>query len=103
MYRICFYVPDSHLENVKNALFTAGAGKIGPYDCCAWQCLGESQFRPLADSNAYIGEVGEVEKISEYKVEMVCEDNILTQVIQALKDSHPYEMPAYSVWRVENM
>lgn len=47
MYKITFYVPESHLESVKTALFDQGAGKIGHYDCCAWQAEGIGQYRPL--------------------------------------------------------
>ncbi|CAN0604364.1 unnamed protein product, partial [Ectocarpus sp. 12 AP-2014] len=74
MYKICYFVPESHLEETKSALFGAGAGRIGDYDCCAWQSLGQGQFRPLAGSQPFIGQQGQVEKVSEYKVELVCED-----------------------------
>ena len=97
MYQLIFYVPDSHLENVKNALFNAGAGRIGNYDCCAWQTIGNGQFRPLADSNAFIGTKNEITKVSEYKVEMVCSAAIIKRVLQTLITAHPYETPAYSV------
>ena len=50
MYKLCFFVPESHVEQVKAALFAQGAGKIGEYDCCAWQVLGTGQFKPLAAS-----------------------------------------------------
>lgn len=103
MFKITFYTPESHLEIVKNAMFAAGAGKIGNYSHCAWQTLGEGQFLPLSDSDAYIGEVGKLEKVQEYKVEMICDNNHISQVIQALKSSHPYEQPAYFVLRTETM
>jgi hypothetical protein len=98
MYKICFYVPTSHAEEVKNSMFAKGAGKIGTYSCCAWQTLGEGQFMPLTN-----GEIDALEKISELKIEMVCEDTYIAAVIEALKTSHPYEEPTYHVWRVENM
>ena len=101
MYKICFYVPESHIDAVKNALFEVGAGKIGAYSCCSWQTMGEGQFMPLVESQAYIGAEGELEKIAEYKVEMVCEDELLVQTIAALKKSHPYETPAFQAWKVE--
>lgn len=47
MYKICFYVPTSHADQVKSAMFAQGAGKIGNYSCCAWQILGQGQFMPL--------------------------------------------------------
>jgi structural toxin protein (hemagglutinin/hemolysin) RtxA len=103
MYKICFYVPPSHAEEVKNALFASGAGKIGNYGCCAWQVLGEGQFMPLTGSHAFIGEENKLEKISEYKIEMICNDAIIRDVIVALKKAHPYEEPAYQVWRVEEI
>ena len=102
MYKICFYVPASHADQVKNSMFEHGAGKIGNYGCCAWQTLGEGQFMPLDGSHAFIGEQHQLEKINEYKVEMVCDDAYIKEVIAALKKSHPYEEPAYQVWRVEN-
>lgn len=103
MYKICFYVPHTHAEEVKNAMFANGAGKFNHYSCCAWQVLGEGQFMPLAGSHAFIGEENKLEKVSEYKVEMVCEEKYIHEVISALKKSHPYEEPAYQVYRVENI
>ncbi|OGT64186.1 MAG: NGG1p interacting factor NIF3 [Gammaproteobacteria bacterium RIFCSPHIGHO2_12_FULL_45_9] len=103
MYKICFYVPITHTEQVKNALFEKGAGKIGNYSCCAWQILGEGQFMPLAGSHAFIGEQGHLEKVPEYKVEIVCENNLIHTVIAALKKAHPYEEPAYQIFRLEEL
>lgn len=97
MYKLTFYVPVTHVEIVKSALFAAGAGRIGDYDCCAWQVLGVGQFRPLTGATPFLGQIGEVEQVAEYKVEMVCAQTVLTAVMSALKASHPYEQPAYDV------
>lgn len=97
MVKITFYVPETHLEQVKAALFAAGAGRIGAYDCCAWQVKGQGQFRPLAGSNPFIGQQGVVEVLDEYKVELVCDDGQLHAALAALKLAHPYEEPAYDV------
>lgn len=102
MYKISFYVPENYVEQVKTALFEAGAGKIGQYSHCAWQVKGEGQFMPLNGSNAFVGEINQVEKVIEYKVEMVCHEDCIHMVITALKKSHPYETPAYQVMRVED-
>lgn len=101
MYKISFYVPATHIDRVKNAMFSTGAGKIGHYNCCAWQVLGEGQFMPLAGSHAFIGQQDQLEKVSEYKVEMVCEDQHIHDALSALKKTHPYEQPAYHVIRLE--
>lgn len=100
MFKITFYVPESHLDAVKAALFAAGAGRVGNYDCCAWQVRGEGQFRPLTGSNPFIGKQGVVEVVDEYRVELVCEENHLQAAVAALKQAHPYEEPAYDVVRL---
>src|SRR5687767_11104074 len=102
MYKICIYVPGSHVEEVKNAMFISGAGKIGNYAHCAWQMLGEGQFMPLTGSHAYSGELDRLERVAEYKIEMVCEDNVIHDVVTALKKAHPYEEPAYQIWKIES-
>ena len=100
MYKLCFFVPDSHVDEVKSAVFAAGGGRIGDYDHCAWQVLGLGQFRPLDGSQPFIGEAGQVEQVEEWKVELVVADALIRPVVEALKQSHPYETPAYEVWRL---
>jgi hypothetical protein len=100
MYKLVFFVPPSHLEVVKSAVFAAGAGRLGNYDSCAWQQLGEGQFRPLAGNNAFIGTTGEISRVPEYRVEMVCEDQFIAAAVAALRKAHPYEEPAFDVWRL---
>jgi hypothetical protein len=102
MYKLAFFVPPSHVEQVKAAVFAAGAGRIGDYDRCAWQVLGQGQFRPLDGATPFIGQAGEVERVDEWKVELVVADELIQSVVMALKQSHPYETPAYEVWRLED-
>ena len=101
MYKLAFFVPPSHVEQVKSAVFAAGAGRIGAYDQCSWQVLGQGQFRPLDGSQPFIGRSGVVEQVQEWKVELVVADELIQPVVAALKQSHPYETPAYEVWRLE--
>ena len=103
MYKLCVYIPETHLEAVKQALFAAGAGRIGDYDSCCWQTLGQGQFRPLAGSQPFIGQQGAVETVPEYKVELVCEDALIAAAIAAMKLAHPYEEPAYDCWRLDTV
>jgi hypothetical protein len=98
VYKLCFFVPDSHVEAVKSAVFAAGGGRIGHYDSCAWQVLGRGQFRAMQGSQPFIGQVGQVETVDEWKVELVVADALIEAVVAALKLSHPYETPAYEVW-----
>lgn len=103
MYQLLFYVPESHLESVKSALFEAGAGKIGDYDQCAWQSLGRGQFRPLAASNPFIGTIDHLATVAEYKVEMIVAVAQIKPVLQALLAAHPYQTPAYSVVEIKTL
>ncbi len=102
MYKLCYFVPESHLEKTKQALFQTGAGRIGHYDSCCWQCPGQGQFRPLVGSNPFLGQQGVVEQVSEYRVELVCEDQLIRAAVAALRQAHPYEQPAYEVYRLED-
>jgi hypothetical protein len=103
MLKLTFYVPESHLEAVKTALFEAGAGRLGDYERCAWQVKGQGQFRPLPGSDPYLGKQGELEVVDEYRVEMICPDGCVNEVIAALKASHPYETAAYDLIRLEEL
>ena len=102
LYKLCFYVPETHVEDVKMAVFAAGAGRIGNYDCCAWQVAGQGQFRPLEGSQPFLGQQGEIEKVAEFRVEMVCAQEHVRAVLAALKLAHPYEEPAYDLLRLES-
>ena len=100
MYKICVYVPEKHVETVKQALFDAGAGQIGNYDSCCWQTDGIGQFRPLPGSNPAIGSQNVVEQVPEVKLELVCEDDLVEAAVRAMRESHPYEEPAFDVWKL---
>ena len=101
IFKIEFYVPPEYCEIVKEAMFAAGAGRLGNYDCCAWQtATGRGQFRPLPGSQPCIGRQGNVEYLQEVKVEMICREEYLAQALTALQASHPYETPALQYWPV---
>lgn len=100
VYKLAFFVPPSHVEVVKAAVFAAGGGRIGDYDCCAWQVLGQGQFRPLDGSQPFIGQTGVVEQVEEWRVELVVADELIQSAVAALKHSHPYQTPAYEVWQL---
>ena len=103
MYKMCYFVPETHVEKTKQALFDAGAGRIGDYDSCAWQCLGRGQFRPLQGSDPFLGHAGEIEAVDKYKGGLVCADELIKDALAALKQAHPYEEPAYEIYRMEEL
>ncbi|MGH0051952.1 MAG: NGG1p interacting factor NIF3 [Sphaerochaetaceae bacterium] len=95
MYVLITYVPETHLESVKQALFHAGAGRMENYDSCCFQSLGTGQFRPIEGASPYIGQVGELEQVQEWRLELVVDEVYAAQVVEALLEAHPYEVPAY--------
>ena len=100
MYVLVYYVPEEALESTKKALFDAGAGNIGEYSECSWQVKGEGQFRPGSLSSPYSGSVGEVFQTAEYRVEIALDDRVKDKAVEVLKNTHPYETPAYHLLKV---
>ena len=103
MYKLTVFIPEEALETVKSALFAAGAGHIGNYANCCWQVKGTGQFMPLEGSQPHIGQHNNIEKVTEWRVEMVVADAKIEPVIKALKQAHPYETPAYDVMQVVDL
>ncbi len=103
MYKLTVYIPETHVEKVKEALFAAGAGRYAAYDRCCWQVVGRGQFRPLSGSRPFIGREGAEEHVPEYRVEMVCADDDAAAVASALRSAHPYEEPAFDFVKIADV
>ncbi|MEZ5087025.1 MAG: hypothetical protein R2722_12485 [Tessaracoccus sp.] len=95
------YVPVPDTDALLQALFDVGAGRIGDYDSCAFITQGTGQFRPLAGANPTIGEVGDVEKVAENRIELTFPRSLRDAVVRRLREAHPYEEPAFHVLRNE--
>ncbi|MGS2742941.1 NGG1p interacting factor NIF3 [Halomonas sp. LS-001] len=103
MYKLAFFVPVENAESVKEAVFATGAGRIGNYEACCFQTQGTGQFRPLAGAAPHLGQVGQLERVEELKIELVCQDALIKAAISALKTAHPYEEVAYDVWQLADL
>ena len=101
MYKLNYFVPVDAKEKTKQALFDIGFGRYENYECCCFETLGLGQFKPIADANPHIGELDRVEKVEEYKVEMLCSDELIKEAVKVLKEAHPYEEVAYEIFRME--
>ncbi len=101
IYKIVVFVPESHSEAVKNALCTNGAGGIGNYDYCTFSALGKGTYRPLHGAKPFMGAVGNLEKVNETRLETIVPENHLKNAISAMLAAHPYEEPAYDVFKLE--
>ena len=101
MYKLNFFVPTADKERVKNALFEIGVGRYDNYECCSFETLGTGQFKPMRNADPHIGELGRIERVQEYKVEMICSDELIKKAVEILKEVHPYEEVAYEVLKME--
>ena len=96
--KLVVFVPREALESVRDALFEAGAGRIGNYERCSWYTAGTGTFRGGAGSDPAIGEAGREERVSELRLETVYPEERHDEVIAALRGAHPYEEPAFDVY-----
>jgi dinuclear metal center YbgI/SA1388 family protein len=95
--KLVTFVPHDSVDAVVNALSTAGAGRIGDYDRCAWTVPGEGTFTPRPGAHPTVGSVGTTERVPETRVEMVLPRTQRSTVVAALRAAHPYEEPAFDV------
>ncbi len=96
--KIQVFVPDSHLEVVKDALTKAGGGDYGNYTGCTFQSTGTGTFTPNENANPYLGVKNQEEKVTEVKLEMIFNEAKQEAILAALKESHPYEVPAFDIF-----
>ncbi|KXZ39745.1 dinuclear metal center protein, YbgI/SA1388 family [Alkalithermobacter thermoalcaliphilus JW-YL-7 = DSM 7308] len=102
LYKIVVYTPISSVEKVREALSAAGAGHIGNYSHCTFNTEGVGTFMPLENTNPHIGEKFKLEKVQETKIETICKESILDNVINNMIKNHPYEEVAYDVYELKN-
>ena len=100
--KLNFYVPKAQAEQVRDALFAAGAGKLGNYDECSFSSGGQGSFRPSQNSNPYIGKKGERHIENESQIQMVFQKHLEFQIIETLLSNHPYEEVAYEITSLAN-
>lgn len=100
--KLTVYVPEQHLQPVQQAMFNAGAGRIGNYSECSFYAPGMGTFKGNDQSEAFVGEKNKQHTEQEYKLEVLAADDKLWAVIGAMKEAHPYEEVAYDISPVMN-
>jgi hypothetical protein len=101
--KIVVFVPESHTDIVREAIGKVGAGKIGNYTYCSFSSKGIGRFRPEDGAHPAIGEVGKLESVQEERIELVCDRNLVKDVIVAIKEAHPYEEVALDIYPLEEI
>jgi hypothetical protein len=95
--KLVVFVPAEALDAVRDAVFEAGAGRIGEYERCSWYAEGTGTFRPLPGAKPTVGAIGEEERVPELRLETVFPEERHADVIAALRSAHPYEEPAFDI------
>jgi len=96
--KLVWFVPREALEATREAVFAAGAGRIGDYERCSWYAAGTGTYLGGEGTNPALGEAGREERVAELRVETVVAEEHVAAVVRALRDAHPYEEPAYDVY-----
>lgn len=92
------FVPAENAEVLREALFAAGAGRIGDYSHCSWSITGTGQFLPGTGASPTIGTVGAVKHVQEDRLEVIAPASLRARVLAAMRAAHPYEEPAFDVF-----
>ena len=98
--KLVVFVPESALEALRDAVFEAGAGRIGDYERCSWYTPGTGTFLGGEDADPSIGERGREERVPELRLETVFPAERQREVVAALRAAHPYEEPAFDVYEL---
>ena len=102
LLKLAVYVPASHTDAVRDALFAAGCGEIGNYGSCSYNVEGFGTFKANEGCNPFCGNIGELHRENETRIETIMPSYIKGRVIKALLNAHPYEEPAYDIYPVKN-
>lgn len=102
LLKLITFVPHSHAETVRNALFNAGAGHIGNYDSCSYNIRGQGTFRAGSDTNPFVGSIGEIHQEDEIRIEVVLPAYKQSEIQRSLIAVHPYEEPAFDFFKLQN-
>ena len=102
MKKIVVTVPVEISDKVRQAIGEAGGWKVGNYSFCSFSVRGTGRFLPGAGAHPAIGEVGKLEEVEEERIEVNCADELVADVISAIRRVHPYEEPAIDIYLLEN-
>ena len=96
--KLVVFVPREALDSVREALFEAGAGRIGDYERCSWYGEGTGTFLGGEGTDPNVGQPGREQRVAELRLETVFPEERQAEVVEALRSAHPYEEPAFDIY-----
>jgi hypothetical protein len=101
MKKIVVTVPVAHAEQVRQAIDEAGGGKAGNYTFCSFSARGVGRFLPGEGAQLAIGAMGKLEEVEEERIEVSCADELVSDVVSAIRSVHPYEEPVIDIYSLD--
>jgi len=100
--KLVTFIPNEHVDRVRQSLFDAGAGHIGNYDSCSYNLIGKGSFKASNKANPFVGEIGKIHFEEETRFETIFPKHLQSSILKALFQSHPYEEIAYDIYPLDN-
>lgn len=98
LVKVVVTVPEQDADKLREAIGNADGGRIGNYTHCSFSAKGVGQFLPVQGAHPAIGTVGKLEQVVEDRIEITCEQDKLTNIVQAIRNNHPYEEPTIDIY-----
>lgn len=102
-YKVVVTVPEDEADKLRQVIGYVGGGRVGNYTHCSFSVKGVGRFMPIGGANPAIGEVGKLETVVEERIEISCNNDTVSAVVQAIRDNHSYEEPAIDVYKLEEL
>ena len=98
--KLVWFVPVDALDATRDAVFAAGAGRIGDYERCSWYAEGTGTFLGGESTSPSVGRAGKEERVAELRLETVYPAELEVEVVRALRSAHPYEEPSFDLYEL---
>lgn len=98
LVKVVFTVPEQDADKLREVVGNEDGGQVGNYIHCSFSTKGTGRFLPIDGAHPSIGKVGTLEEVAEERVEITCEQDKLTNIVQAIRNNHPYEEPAIDIY-----
>ena len=102
-YKVIVTVPGNEADKLREAIGSAGGGKVGNYTHCSFSVKGTGRFLPIDGANPTIGQVGQLEEAAEERIEITCDSENVKAVVAVIREAHSYEEPAIDVYELAEL
>lgn len=102
-YKVVVTVPENEADKLREAIGSAGGGKVGNYTHCSFSVKGTGRFLPVGGAKPAIGQVGQLEEVAEERIEITCDGEDVKAVVSAIREAHSYEEPAVDIYELKEL